>query len=257
LRRSVRRFLTTLPEAYRQPLELAEFEGLSIAAIATRLHLSETAVKSRLARGRAQLRQKLLDCCQFEFDTFGKVIDLRQRNACACDATPTVGPAAERRAHSLPPHLSVALAVDEDEPAIRALLESAGLPVTDLTAGHILNFVTAKTGDQVVGCAGIEVHETAGLLRSVAVAAGLRGLGVGGRLVEVAETLAAQLRLRELFLLTTTAPVFFERRGYGRIERGAAPPAIRASREFAALCPASAIVMRKDLREQPVRAGCC
>ena len=259
LRRSVRRFLTTLPEAYRQPLELAELEGLSIAAIATRMRLSETAVKSRLARGRAQLRQKLLDCCQFEFDTFGKVIDLHQRNACACDGTPTCGPAAEveGRTHSLPPHLAIGLAVDEDEPAIRALLAPAGLPVEDLTARHILNFVTAKTGDQLVGCAGIELHATAGLLRSVAVAAGLRGLGVGVRLVAAAETLAAQLGLRELYLLTTTAPAFFERRGYERIARGDAPPAIRASREFASLCPASAIVMHKALKAQPVTAGCC
>lgn len=49
------------------------------------LGLSETAVKSRLTRGRALLREKLIGCCQFEFDRFGKVIDLHQRTPCACD----------------------------------------------------------------------------------------------------------------------------------------------------------------------------
>ena len=85
LRSSVKRFLSLLPEAYRRPLELAEFEGLKASAIAQRMALSETATKSRLARGRALLREKLIKCCRFEFDRFGKVIDLSQKGSCACD----------------------------------------------------------------------------------------------------------------------------------------------------------------------------
>lgn len=88
LRRSVRRFLATLPEHYRRPLELAEFQGKSVAEIAGQMSLSTSAVKSRLARGRTQLREQLLRCCRFEFDRFGKIIDLRRKAACACDPTP-------------------------------------------------------------------------------------------------------------------------------------------------------------------------
>ena len=80
---------------------------------------------------------------------------------------------------------------------------------------------------------------------------------MGARVVATAEAMAAQFGLRELYLLTNTAAPFFERRGYARIAREAAPAAIRASSESAAICPASAIVMRKDLKARATTAGCC
>jgi RNA polymerase sigma-70 factor, ECF subfamily len=81
---STRHFLETLPEAYREPVRLAEFEGLPLAKIALRSGLSLTAVKSRVRRGRAMLKKKLQDCCRFEFDRMGKVIGYERRKACAC-----------------------------------------------------------------------------------------------------------------------------------------------------------------------------
>jgi RNA polymerase sigma-70 factor (ECF subfamily) len=76
---SVRRFLEQLPERYREPVRLAEFEELPLARIALRLGLSLTAVKSRVRRGRAMLKKKLQDCCRFEFDRYGKIIDYERR----------------------------------------------------------------------------------------------------------------------------------------------------------------------------------
>lgn len=81
---SMRRFLETLPPAYREPVRLAEFEGLPLAKIALRLGLSLTAVKSRVRRGRAMLKRKLQECCRFEFDRMGKVIGYERRHSCAC-----------------------------------------------------------------------------------------------------------------------------------------------------------------------------
>jgi RNA polymerase sigma-70 factor (ECF subfamily) len=74
LNRSLRRFLDELPAAYREPVRLAEFEGLPLAKIALRLDLSLTAVKSRVQRGRALLKKKLQACCRFELDRFGQII---------------------------------------------------------------------------------------------------------------------------------------------------------------------------------------
>jgi RNA polymerase sigma-70 factor (ECF subfamily) len=84
--RSLRIFLEELPEAYREPVRLAEFEGLPLAKIALRMELSLTAVKSRVRRGRAMLKKKLQDCCRLEFDRMGKVIGYERRHAkqCAC-----------------------------------------------------------------------------------------------------------------------------------------------------------------------------
>ena len=84
--KSLRQFLEELPEAYREPVRLAEFEDLPLAKIALRFGLSLTAVKSRVRRGRAMLKKKLQDCCRLEFDRMGKVIGYERRkpNQCAC-----------------------------------------------------------------------------------------------------------------------------------------------------------------------------
>lgn len=81
---STRTFLQELPEEYREPVRLAELEGLPLAKIALRLGLSLTAVKSRVQRGRAMLKKKLQDCCRFEFDRQGKLIGYERRKQCAC-----------------------------------------------------------------------------------------------------------------------------------------------------------------------------
>lgn len=82
--RALRRFLDELPAAYREPVRLAEFEGLPLAKIALRLGLSLTAVKSRVRRGRARLKKKLQDCCRLEFDRMGKIIGYERRSAVTC-----------------------------------------------------------------------------------------------------------------------------------------------------------------------------
>ncbi|WP_158277588.1 RNA polymerase sigma factor SigZ [Opitutus sp. ER46] len=78
---ATRIYLEELPDAYREPVRLAEFEGLPLAKIALRLGLSLTAVKSRVQRGRAMLKKKLQDCCRFEFDRGGKLIGYERRRA--------------------------------------------------------------------------------------------------------------------------------------------------------------------------------
>jgi len=82
---TMKKFLEELPEAYREPVRLAELEGLPLARIALRLDLSLTAVKSRVRRGRAMLRKKLQDCCRFEFDRLGQVIGFERRQLLCCE----------------------------------------------------------------------------------------------------------------------------------------------------------------------------
>jgi RNA polymerase sigma-70 factor (ECF subfamily) len=82
--RALRQFLEELPENYREPVRLAEFEGLPLAKIALRLGLSLTAVKSRVRRGRAMLKKKLQDCCRLEFDRMGRIIGYERRAATSC-----------------------------------------------------------------------------------------------------------------------------------------------------------------------------
>ena len=50
-----------------------------------------------------------------------------------------------------------------------------------------------------------------------------------------------------LFRSTQGADAFFARHGFRAIDRDAAPPAIRQTRQFAGLCPASARLMLLSL----------
>ncbi len=243
MQRSVRRFLLTLPAAYREPLELVELRGLSVRDAAARLDLTESCVKSRLSRGRGMLGAKLLSCCQLNFDSYGRVIDFRQRAA-------PVSRGGECRC----PAATYALARETDEPAIRRLLEAAGLPTSDLTPTHLLTFLTAKVGGEMVGCIGGEIYGEAGLLRSLAVDPAWRSAGIGTRLVAELGRLAAQLGLREIFLLTTTAAKFFEQHGFQEASRESAPAGVRTSPEFAALCPASAVLMHRRAEARPAKS---
>jgi len=84
LKAAFRRMISTLPEPYREALVLTEFEGLTQKEMAKRLGLSLSGAKSRVQRGREQLKQRLLECCKFEFDRLGRIIDCAPRTRAGC-----------------------------------------------------------------------------------------------------------------------------------------------------------------------------
>ena len=85
LKAAFRRMIYSLPEPHREALVLTEFEGLTHQQLADRLGLSLSGAKSRVQRGRDQLKQRLHECCTFEFDRRGKVIDCAPRAKANCD----------------------------------------------------------------------------------------------------------------------------------------------------------------------------
>jgi len=134
-----------------------------------------------------------------------------------------------------------------DLPAIRALLTASGLPSADLTPAHLASFWIERDAAGLVGVVGLEPRGRAALLRSLAVRADARGRGLGGALLGQAEAQARAIGVETLHLLTTTAERFFAARGYAVAPRGAAPPEIQATAEFAGLCPSTSVCMRKHL----------
>jgi amino-acid N-acetyltransferase len=129
-----------------------------------------------------------------------------------------------------------------------ALLQSQGLPVSDITDEHLEHFFFLGSDGSPAGLVGVELYGTDALLRSLVVDGSARRNGLGASLVEHAEQYAATKRVRSIYLLTTTAETFFKRLGYERIDRSQAPPSIKRTREFASLCPASSSFMMKTLR---------
>ena len=141
-------------------------------------------------------------------------------------------------------HIERALAADG--PSILQLLREAGLPIDGLPE-HLGTAFVARDGAGIVGCAALEVYPDGALLRSVAVAPAARGQGLGERLTAAAIGLAESLRTPAIFLLTTTAESYFPRFGFVRITRDEVATGVQQSVEFRSACPASAVVMQKNL----------
>jgi RNA polymerase sigma-70 factor, ECF subfamily len=73
-----------LPELYREALDVTEFQRMTQAEAAGRLGLSVSGMKARVQRGRKQLKDLLLDCCEVELDRRGGVTAYRsKRGSCA------------------------------------------------------------------------------------------------------------------------------------------------------------------------------
>lgn len=134
---------------------------------------------------------------------------------------------------------------EADLAAVRALLEQQRLPTQGVSQTD--GFYVARADDRVIGSIGVEHHGEAGLLRSLVVDAAQQKRGVAAALVQRAVEHGARAGLKALYLLTTTAPGFFEKHGFERCPRTDAPLGIQGSWEFRTGCPDAAIFMRRLL----------
>jgi RNA polymerase sigma-70 factor (ECF subfamily) len=71
----LRPMIHRLEEPYRTALILADLEGLSQQQVAERTGISLSGAKSRVQRARQQLKARLLECCNFEQDARGGIVD--------------------------------------------------------------------------------------------------------------------------------------------------------------------------------------
>ncbi len=83
----IRPMIERLSQDYRDAITLVEIGGLTQQAAAKQMGLSLSGMKSRVQRGRKQLRQMLEDCCLIELDRRGGVADYRLRGK---EGTPCV-----------------------------------------------------------------------------------------------------------------------------------------------------------------------
>ena len=73
--------IRSLPDGYREAVQLSEIEGLPQQEVADRLGLSLSGAKSRIQRGRVMLKGVLERCCHFEFDRRGNVLGFEPKPA--------------------------------------------------------------------------------------------------------------------------------------------------------------------------------
>lgn len=76
----LRPMIEHLSVEYRQAVILVDLEGIAQQEAAVQLGLSLSGMKSRVQRGRRQLKGMLEDCCTIEFDRRRGVVDFDLRN---------------------------------------------------------------------------------------------------------------------------------------------------------------------------------
>jgi len=73
-----------LPPAYREAVTLADLEGVTQADAAARAGVSVSGMKSRIQRGRQQLKAVLEECCRVQLDRRGTIVGYDPRKSDSC-----------------------------------------------------------------------------------------------------------------------------------------------------------------------------
>jgi RNA polymerase sigma-70 factor (ECF subfamily) len=72
-------FVAALPSPYREAITLTELQGMSQKEAAEMLGISLSGMKSRVQRGRQQIREMLQACCEIALDARGRVLSYDRR----------------------------------------------------------------------------------------------------------------------------------------------------------------------------------
>lgn len=135
----------------------------------------------------------------------------------------------------------------QDLEAVLGLLGASALPAAGVEQ-WFSHFVVAEHEGAIIAAAGLELYQDSALLRSVVVREDWRGSGLGRQVVDALLADARARGIEDVYLLTTTADLYFPKVGFACITRDEVPLTVRESVEFKDACPASATVMRRQLR---------
>ncbi|KZL19421.1 ECF RNA polymerase sigma factor SigR [Pseudovibrio axinellae] len=75
----VRPFIASLPEETAQLLTRIDLEGVSQRDLAVQMGVSYSTLKSRVQKGRSQMRKLFEDCCKMTLDTKGRVAEYQEK----------------------------------------------------------------------------------------------------------------------------------------------------------------------------------
>lgn len=136
------------------------------------------------------------------------------------------------------------LARPEDRDALRGLLGRSGLDPAEMD-GDLGGSVLLDDDRGPLATATVDVRQEEGYLRSVAVDPEAHGRFLGVLVVAAAVRRAAGAGASTIYLLTESAPGFFERLGFVRMERGNLPGWVT---ERSIACTGAAVAMRRQIR---------
>ena len=143
----------------------------------------------------------------------------------------------------------IRVAGPDELPEIERLLESSALTRDGLAeCARARDVFVARADDGcLAGCVALELFGRDALVRSLAVAASVRGHGLGSALLSRALDHARAAGVHEAWLLTETAAPYFAARGWQPADRAAAPFLVAGSVEFTGACPVTVPAMRRTV----------
>jgi amino-acid N-acetyltransferase len=135
-----------------------------------------------------------------------------------------------------------------DLEAIEKLLVLCDLPLEGVR-DDVTRFLVIRSGPDLIGCSGLEVHGKSCVLRSLAVMPKARGRGLGHGLIRATLDLARKAGCTDAYLLTNTIESVAAGHGFRWITREEVPAEALRSKEFTISACASAAIMHLRLEE--------
>ena len=77
----LRPMIESLPAIYRDALVMVELEGLKHKQFADIAGISLTNAKTRVQRAREKLKEIILQCCNYQFDTYGNIVSCCEKES--------------------------------------------------------------------------------------------------------------------------------------------------------------------------------
>ena len=78
------KMMDNLPREYCEALCLTELGKMNQKEYADKIGISYSGAKSRVQRARKMLKDMLMNCCHYEFDKYGTVINIYPADCCCC-----------------------------------------------------------------------------------------------------------------------------------------------------------------------------
>ena len=78
------KMMDDLPGEYCDSLCKTELGNMSIAEYASSAGISFTAAKTMIFRAKRMLKDMLMQCCHYQFDKYGTVLEITQSGCCCC-----------------------------------------------------------------------------------------------------------------------------------------------------------------------------
>lgn len=78
----LRPMIESLPAIYRNALIVTELEGMKLKDYAEKTGISLSNAKIRVQRAKEKLKEIIMQCCSYDFDKYGNIIDCKEAACC-------------------------------------------------------------------------------------------------------------------------------------------------------------------------------